>query len=384
MEDHRARIIIEERIDMLPMGPAVGMTRMLRHPDGTIYYNTQSEHGLARSCDKGRTWDLLPLHFPEAQPDQFPSGFGITREGRLFIVHQQAPGAGGHDFTHRELYVSFSVDCGTTWETTSIDFARLAPGAPRDPYATADTAHCFASFIELPDGALMFSTSLRYADWDQYLQEDQSRPGIRDVMIRSHDGGHTWGDATLVHQHATETDHAIDPHNPDRILSASRKQRPLLPGEEQEAVEKQAFLWGTKYSGTAWPWKGGILLESTDRGRTFREVPESYTGYYGHRAGICWASNNIVIFAHNDGYSHDREPPIPRCVARLSLDGGRTWVDGTRDGTPAMNRSTQFSEPGGPSTIEVAPDRFFTAYREFSYDRTQSAVRGVFWHLERP
>jgi hypothetical protein len=145
-------------------------------------------------------------------------------------------------------------------------------------------------------------------------------------------------------------------------------------------------LAGTRFSGTVWPYKGALLLESTDGGRTFREIPNSYTGYYGHRGAIYWSSKNVVIVAHNTGYYEDSIPPVPRVCGRISLDGGRTWVNGTKSGTPHMDKSTRFTQILGPATIEIEPDRFFTAYRimaEPAGDRSLGSCEGFFWQLER-
>ena len=69
-----------------------------------------------------------------------------------------------------------------------------------------------------------------------------------------------------------------------------------------------------------------------------------------------------------------------------SRDGGKTWVDGTDSGTPFMNRSTRFKQIIGPATVELEPDRFFTAYSmmaEPSGNRSLGSVEGFFWSLKR-
>ena len=389
--DHRIKIKLGKSLQILPVGRAAGMMKLLRHPDGPLYLNTQSadlSRGLAKSTDGGKTWTVLPLNFEEAPPRQFAAGFGITRDGRLWMLHQQLRLFGQKEDpdNDRTVFFSHSDDGGLTWKSRPFEFGQFAPGAPQDPYTMMDVAACYPNFIEGPDGTLMFSASMRYPDWQDYGQEDQSRPGIRDVLVRSRDGGETWGDPTIVHLHATETDYAVDPGDPDRILAMTRKQRLLLPAEDREQAEKEALIWGTRFSGAEWLWKGGLLLESTDGGRSFREVPGSYAGYYAHRGAILWTKSNVVIVTHNTGYYHDSVPPVPTTCARISLDGGRTWVDGTRSGTKRMNQSTQFLEIVGAATIELEPDRFFTAYKimaEPRGDRTVGSVQGFFWELER-
>jgi hypothetical protein len=80
--------------------------------------------------------------------------------------------------------------------------------------------------VERPDGSAFFSLSMRYDDWEDYSQEDQTRPGVRDVMVRTGDGGRTWGDPTIVHQHATETAYAVDPNDPESSRPPESRGKP--------------------------------------------------------------------------------------------------------------------------------------------------------------
>ena len=65
-----------------------------------------------------------------------------------------------------------------------VDYPSFAP-AGTGPYVSMGVTGCHPNFVERPDGSLMFSASMRYAEAEDYGQEDQSRPGIRDVLIRS-------------------------------------------------------------------------------------------------------------------------------------------------------------------------------------------------------
>jgi hypothetical protein len=79
---------------------------------------------------------------------------------------------------------------------------------------------------------------------------------------------------------------------------------------------------------------------------------------------------------------------------RISLNGGKTWVDGTRAGTPLMNRSKKFalvpdppSRSGTTPTIELSDNQFLTAYHTCDPCPTDSSapqhlVKGYFWYLE--
>ena len=101
-------------------------------------------------------------------------------------------------------------------------------------------------------------------DWHQ---ADQTRPGIRDVMVRTRDGGTTWGDPTIVHQHATETAYAVDPDDPDHIFATTRIQRKALPGEDLQAIRKLSAMDMTPPDYMPdWAYKNG-LLPGIDRRR---------------------------------------------------------------------------------------------------------------------
>ena len=76
-------------------------------------------------------------------------------------------------------------------------------------------------------------------------------------------------------------------------------------------------------------------------------------------------------------------------MMRLSLDGGKTWVTGTKKGTPFYNRSKAYEfavkGPGSHTsvspTVEISPNHFLTIYGE-NYKGKAIAIRGLFWHIE--
>ena len=340
------------------------MLGMVRHPNGTIYLNSQ-RLGLYKSCDNGRTWTSSPVNLPDAPAGQKLHGLGVSRNGKLWLLHQRHGS---------ELFISNSADGGRTWATARIDYANLAPGAPQQPYATSDND--YNSFVELPDETMMTAIELRYPEARDY-QRNPSRSGFHETMIRSTDGGKTWSDPTSIHQFVAETSLTLDPNDPSHILAMTRIQRMLLPGEDRAAVES---ITGCT-PGTAWPYKNGILLESTDGGRTFHEVEGGITEWYGHRGTIFWAPNDVVVIARSGSGG--------RVLAEISLDGGKTWVDGTNSGTSVFNQSKRFElvpSPPGHSfmtpTIELRSNHFLTAYAHLDAKSKSLAVSGVFWRLE--
>ena len=376
--DHRAVVTIERRTTIVSPESSLKLERamlgMQRHPDGSILICVQSVPVLLRSTDQGSTWDTLEVKLSRESEDPIIHGLGVSGDGRVWLMHQTR-GSNGTD-----LFVSVSKErrgSELTFATTQIDYTRLAPN-PEQPYAFC--YNDYNTFFERPDGTMALGVGLQYEDHGDYQQEDQSRPGFHETLIRSSDGGKTWNDPTEVHAHVAETGYAVDPRDPHHILAITRKQRQLLRGEDAVTVARHA---GVPVE-TAWPWKGSILLESTNGGRTFREVPDSYLGYYSHRATILWTDDNVIVAPHTAAGPGDY-----RLVVNISLDGGQRWVDGTERGAPTLHRAKGFvlvPNPPGFSyttpTVELSRNRFLTVHYQGS--PLGGMVTGVFWNLETP
>ena len=347
------------------------MPQAKRHPDGSIYINA-CRNGLFKSLDHGKTWMQIPWQFD-------PNGFGISRDGRLWIVDRQP------QKSNSVILIGQSSDGGRTWETQDLDCGPFAPGGVDDPYTIATPHGAFTNFFELSDGTLMFSVGLRYDDWGDFENEDQSRPGIRDVMIRTTDGGKTWGDPTIVHQHATETDFAVDPTNPRTVLAFTRIQRGLLPGEDRAAT----------VCSFGWPFKNGMLLKSTDGGRTFNELPGGMTECYGHRGAILWTKNNTVIVTRNRGCRtmEERQSRGRNGAAievQISCDGGRTWLADDPDRSSHLGGSARFvlvplkeAHSFTSPTVELSENQFLTVYLAGPDTNTTTDIKTVTWHIDR-
>ncbi len=378
-------LVLDEEVVIDPSGQAFA-NNMVRGPDGTIWINSTTTHpGLFKSSDQGKTWSSVPIRLQDIKLPQHIPGFTVTRSGQLWIVHQEPPDRSGDTPYPRDAFVSVSRDRGATWTSTRMDFGRFAPRAPQDPYTKIDVAWCHPNFIERPDGTVMFSCSMRYPDWEDYRQSDQSRPGIRDVMIRTTDDGLSWGDPTIVHPHATETAYALNPNQPNHILAATRIQRHALPGEDPEAIKKD--LTGVPYPpNIPWCYKNGLVLESMDGGRTFQEVPGGLLGFGAYRWSLVWTEKDVVLLSSYGGQELGESTFDNSKVVRISLDGGQTWANDTATGTPKVNQAREFTIiPNDPpshcvsATIEVSPNRFLTLRRFKSQDQR---LTGVFWHLE--
>ncbi len=374
VEDHRVRVEIEGEVEIVPPGSGQGrgMLGIVRHPDGSIFVNTQTR-GLVRSTDNGRTWKAIEAENAFA--------LGVTRDGRLWLAGQTAQNA---------VSVSRSADRGRNWTATVVDGAGLAP-ASKQPYDWVGDD--YNTFLESPDGTLMLGVGARYLPW-YYRDPNLMRDGLvrpdADVgglfLIRSINGGTSWGDPTLMHPFVCETGLAADPFNPDHLLAMTRIQRPLLAGEDRESTQEKTGCPPDLPSHEPSIYKNGLLLESNDRGRTFREVPGSLTDYYEHRGTILWTKHNLVVVTHQ---ASNKSPSCGALLARISLDGGKIWVDGSKAGTTRMNQSAKFElvpKPPGHSftapTLELSRNRFLTPYLHGSIAEGTATVTGVFWRLQ--
>ncbi len=230
----------------------------------------------------------------------------------------------------------------------------------------------------------MFSVSMRYKDWTDYRNKDQSQPGVRDVMVRTSDSGKTWGDPTIVHDHATETDFAPNPWNGDHILAFTRVQRRQLPDEDPS---KAGCSFG-------WPYKNALLLNSKDGGRIFRELPGGMTECYGHRGSILWTGNNVIVVTRNRSCETLEERRArgrsgAAVEAQINLNGGRTWVCNNGSGTPYLKQAKQFTlvpfrkaHSFTSPTVELSKNRFLTVFVAGEDTQKTTSIKGVLWHIE--
>ena len=364
-------ITIDSEVTLFTNESGIGhtMLQMERHPDGTIYVNGHAS-GLFKSTDEGENWQRIRWKYN-------PGGFGISQDGRIWLITSTTRPA------KSVIRICQSADGGKTWQEQSLDCGPLAEGGARDPYNAATPEDAYTNFLERPDGTWMFSCSMRYRDWDDWLSEDPTRPGLGDVMVRTTDGGKTWGDPTIVHRHCTETEFATDPQDPDHILAASRIQRGLLPGEDKASA----------VCSFGWEYKNALLLDSTDGGRTFRVVPDSMTRCYGHRATILWTEQNVVVVTRQ----HGCETPQERAamgrsggwlVVNISMDGGQTWITDAGATTTAFYKAREFTlvpprvgHGFTAPTVQLTANRFLTVYAAGPDPSLTNTIRGVRWYL---
>jgi len=240
---------------------------------------------VATSQDGGVSWSD-PVEIQPRWDDNRNPAFGVNARGELVAAYwkarlhsyaEDAPGRGLH-YTGKEseswktvpaLYYCKSADGGRTWGAERPYMSRLLTLA--SPYGR---------IISIPDGTLLMGV---------YGPAREPVEGARDItiLLRSADGGETWGDETLVTAGYNEATYAFLPDG--RMISAARSE-----------------------SGHV------AVLFSQDQGRTWSK-PAQVTRDGEHPADLTVLSSGRVLLTFGR-----RIRPMG-CGLLRSDDGGKTW-----------------------------------------------------------
>ena len=248
---------------------------------------------LARSRDGGSTWDNAPI-FPPFDPECGERGPSIAelRDGTLlinFFRWRVVPAAEKNRLlypTRRQYdgswsdvegpWIVRSRDSGATWERTPV----RVDSAPLPRAGTSDAV------LELPDGTLLMGI----------YGADPGSSVCRAYVVRSNDGGDTWGEPSLV---------ARDPEGKISF------EEPAL------ARTRAGYLLAMLRRGEPGNYQYLHQAGSRDGGRTWEGLHP--TPMWGHPADVLALSDGRLVCAY--GY---RRPPfgVRACV---SDDDGQTW-----------------------------------------------------------
>ena len=302
-----------------------------RADDGTVY--VRQPDIMCKSTDGGRAWTSHP------DPDD-PAWFQILADGTFVSV--QAAGAG-------PVRVRQSRDEGRTWETIA-EF----PVAFED---YDDSRSATFPLFRLPDDTLLWSIQLR----KEYVFEGPSWNSVSTsggrvlVMYRSTDRGQTWRGPIRVHEFVSEGGMTVLPGG--RLLATLRHQRPLLPGDPSDLLERLAP------AESGFPYKHIILAESDDAGRSWSEVRQLTTEFgqcYGFPVAL---PDGTVVVVHATPYG----PGHRGSRAMISYDEGRTWAD--------QAYYLTISEPSGYNQSVVLEDGTILTVAARNDDEPLTAIR---------
>lgn len=293
---------------------------------GGTHVSASATLAVATSKDGGRCWSD-PVEITPRWEDSRNPAFGVNARGELIAAYWKAcldcyvDGPNGPQWQSGEvkgkapaMFVRRSADHGHTWSREWPYKSKLL--ALPSPYGR---------IVSAPDGSLLMSV---------YGTPRRKHPGVRDIciLLRSRDGGHTWGDETLVAVGHNETSYAFLPDG--RLLGATRSE-----------------------SGHV------ATLFSDDGGRTWSQ-PVQVTRDGEHPADLTVLASGTVQLTFGR-----RIRPMGAGVL-LSRDGGETWNlerevllagDGVRNG-----------DLGYPSTVQLGDGTIVTALYYASGSETSS------------
>ena len=191
---------------------------------------------------------------------------------------------------------------------------------------------------------------------------------FHDYIFRSTDGGKNWGDRTLLVLYSAESS-VLALRGSDRMLAYVRAQRGSLPRDPPDFWQQTG---ATKEN--PWPLKNGVVAESIDGGRTWKNLRLFDT--YGSVPGeLVQAPDGRVAAVWLQRYPYqDSEIRV-----RVSSDGGRTWENCTY---------SLFKAHGYPSSVVFPDGTIVTVCENTRMDggghprgkRTMAAVR---WQLPK-
>ncbi len=275
---------------------------------GGDHYGLDGTLATTWSEDRGRTWST-PIDIAPRGDDVRNPAFGIAPDGRWLLAYWRAgvrcypDGAWKlpHGVGDPDLFVVTSADRGITWSQEIAQRSELLAWASP-----------FGRIVALPDGTLVMAA---YGP-----PRDASSPTKFDaIVLRSRDGGASWGDESRVLADASEL--ALCPVSPELLVGAVRR----ASGET-------------------------AIVRSRDAGRTWSE-PTAITRAGEHPADLCVLARSgrlLLTFGR-------RIRPLG-CGALTSADGGVTWqheVILAGDGVG--------NDVGYPSTVQLADGALATA-----------------------
>lgn len=262
-------------------------------PDGTVYVNQPTL--MSKSTDGGRTWTSHEHQKGLGDPG---GAFQVLNDGTFISVV-------GSGETTEPLTVLVSRDEGRTWK----EFSRI------EVPPKYHKRHIYTLF-RLPDDSLLCGVSVRNmkvsdGDWTKWISGTTTL-----LLFRSTDGGKHWQGPVPVADWGSEG--GIARTASGKLLAVIRHQRPLLPDDPPDLLEKT----GASVFDSTFPYKHIFLADSEDEGRTwkdFRQLTTVFGQCYGFPAAL---SDGTVAVVHDHRY--------PRGLpgrAMISRDEGATWED---------------------------------------------------------
>jgi Neuraminidase (sialidase) len=164
---------------------------------GAAHVGKTGRAAIARSTDGGRTWSAPVTIFDIPDADDGIDLLSQLRDGTVLAAAVsytwEGEWIGDKRGFRADTYVLLSKDNGVTW-------SRPAKADTR-PY---DWAYPFGRIVELPDGTLLMPGYGGYFPFGTDAGKPPEKQGETSFVVRSRDGGRTWGEPSPIAQRCNE------------------------------------------------------------------------------------------------------------------------------------------------------------------------------------
>ncbi len=294
----------------------------------------------AISRDGGESW-MPPRTIAQMSHDTDHMAFGQTSDGSLVLCfvqpHAYQNGLWDTAKVHDgPVYVVHSTDGGEQWtEPVPIDTSSTP---------VPDGCNPHGKMAQLPDGTLLMCVYFSYRE-GQAEASYQQHGQFGTYLLRSRDGGNSWGDGSLLADGFVEPTLYVLPSG--RLIGLVVQ---FMPGRN---------LWQT---------------ESDDGGYTW-SAPRPITDYHEYSgSSLLLLQDGRLLLA----YGHRSFPGGVR--AMVSDDEGKSW----KDERVILSAESVYQFCGGGSSVQLANGKIVTAYFQhqgtgpFLHPRTYWVSAGFF------
>ncbi|TAJ30687.1 MAG: exo-alpha-sialidase [Nitrospirae bacterium] len=354
---HASRLTVLDKFVVHQGGEAAlfpGLTRA-GNGDLLVSFCTQfdclpgGEAYVLRSTDEGRTWDTPVLMVRSKKPDgciNLSVGLSTLRNGTLLYPCCDAKLTRKWDQHEADLFILQSRDHGITWSDPMPIVTDVC-----EPFA-------YGKIIELSNGDLLCPI------WGKRVPDEAWRSGL----IRSRDGGRTWGEHVTI---GYDPDPVIPPSDASRLTSdetvhcAGFNEATLVELQDGRvlAVLRQQGVEGRK--------RDLYRSISSDGGRTW-SVPQAMP-LWGTSPSLHLGPSGEVILGYRNHLGNPQSLNEPGVGISVSDDGGLTWSRHQLLEDPLGHRYSHEFEAGYPAFLNLEKGRVLVLF--YSYDSTLSAER---------
>ncbi|MCC6588559.1 MAG: exo-alpha-sialidase [Bryobacterales bacterium] len=289
---------------------------------GAAHIGKSGKASMSRSTDSGKTWSNPETVFDLPDADDGVDANGLTRGGRLLVAAVSYTWKGERytfDGWKADTYFQHSADQGKTWsKPVKVNIA---------PF---QWAYPFGQILEETDGTLLMTC---YGGSLPHTAQGENTT----FVVRSKDGGKTWGDVTTIRPGYNE------------ITMVRRKDGSLLAAMRSRV--------GAHLATTV----------SNDRGRTWSN-PVKVTEDREHPADLLRLPSGHLLLTFGQ-----RNKPFG-VQAMLSRDDGATWG---RTNRYLLAWDGDHSDIGYPVTVNLKNGRLATIYYVVYGDRDPEGTKGI-------